>query len=78
MRKIREFLCGECCEISALLVEDEITEIESSIRTIPDKMAQFGTDYVKLGELQKEQEQLETQLDEKMTRWSYLSEIVEG
>ena len=41
-------------------------------------MAQFGTDYVKLGELQKEQEQLETQLDEKMTRWSYLSEIVEG
>jgi predicted nucleic acid-binding Zn ribbon protein len=26
MRKIREFLCGECCEISALLVEDEITE----------------------------------------------------
>ena len=59
-------------------IEDEITEIESSIRTIPDKMAQFGTDYVKLGELQKEQEQLEKQLDEKMTRWSYLSEIVEG
>ncbi len=43
-----------------------------------DEMAKFGTDYVKLGELQKEQDQLEAALEEKMLRWEYLSEIVTG
>ena len=59
-------------------IEDDITELETRLQAIPDEMAKFGTDYVKLGELQKEQDQLEAALEEKMLRWEYLSEIVTG
>ncbi len=41
-------------------------------------MAKNGTDYVKLGDLQKESDKLEAELDKKMDRWEYLSEIVAG
>ena len=37
-----------------------------------------GDDFTKLQELQKEIEQTEQALEEKMTRWEYLSEIIEG
>ena len=59
-------------------IEDEITELETRLQAIPDEMAKFGTDYVKLGELQQTQEQLEAALEEKMLRWEYLSDIVAG
>ncbi|MEX0380654.1 ABC-F family ATP-binding cassette domain-containing protein [Leuconostoc sp. MS02] len=59
-------------------IEDDIAKLESRLGDIPDDMAKNGTDYVKLGDLQKELDQLETVLDGKMTRWEYLSEIVEG
>lgn len=59
-------------------IEDEITALETRLQTIPDEMAKFGTDYVKLSELQKTQDQLEATLEEKMLRWEYLSEIVAG
>ncbi|MCT8389784.1 ABC transporter ATP-binding protein [Leuconostoc holzapfelii] len=59
-------------------IEDEITVLETRLQAIPDEMAQFGTDYIKLGELQKEQDQLEATLEEKMLRWEYLSDIVAG
>ena len=59
-------------------IEDDITELETRLQAIPDEMDKFGTDYVKLVELQKEQDKLEAALEEKMLRWEYLSEIVTG
>ena len=41
-------------------------------------MATFGTDYVKLGDLQQELDQLNENLENKMDRWEYLSDIVEN
>lgn len=57
-------------------IEDEIAKLENRLSTIPDDMAKNGTDYVKLGDLQKEFDKLEAELDEKMSRWEYLGDIV--
>ncbi|WP_294976834.1 ABC-F family ATP-binding cassette domain-containing protein [uncultured Leuconostoc sp.] len=57
-------------------IEDEIAKLENRLSTIPDDMAKNGTDYVKLGDLQKESDKLEAELDEKMSRWEYLGDIV--
>lgn len=59
-------------------IEDDIEQLESQMSQVSDDMTHNGTDYVKLGELQKQKELLEHQLDEKMGRWEYLSEIVES
>ena len=59
-------------------IEDDIAKLEARLGAIPDDMAKNGTDYVKLGDLQKESDKLEAELDKKMDRWEYLSEIVAG
>lgn len=59
-------------------IEDDIAKLEARLAAIPDDMAKNGTDYVKLGDLQKESDKLEAELDKKMDRWEYLSEIVAG
>ncbi|MDV7703708.1 ABC-F family ATP-binding cassette domain-containing protein [Leuconostoc suionicum] len=59
-------------------IEDDIASIEQRISEIPEEMAQNGTNYVLLGDLQKELDALNEALEEKMNRWEYLSEIVEG
>ncbi|MDI6651182.1 ABC-F family ATP-binding cassette domain-containing protein [Leuconostoc suionicum] len=59
-------------------IEDDIASIEQRISEIPEEMAQNGTNYVLLGDLQKELDSLNEALEEKMNRWEYLSEIVEG
>ncbi len=59
-------------------IEDDIAKLEARLAAIPDDMAKNGTDYVKLGDLQKESDKLEVELDKKMDRWEYLSEIVAG
>ncbi|MBZ6002717.1 ABC-F family ATP-binding cassette domain-containing protein [Leuconostoc gelidum subsp. aenigmaticum] len=59
-------------------IEDDIAKLETRLGAIPDDMAKNGTDYVKLGDLQKESDKLEAELDKKMDRWEYLSDIVAG
>ncbi|WP_312982649.1 ABC-F family ATP-binding cassette domain-containing protein [Leuconostoc falkenbergense] len=59
-------------------IETDIEKLENRINEIPDEMATFGTDYVKLGDLQKELDQLNENLENKMDRWEYLSDIVEN
>ena len=59
-------------------IEQDIEKLEEEISVIADNMTKFGNDYIKLGELQNEQERLESVLEDKMIRWEYLSEIVEG
>ena len=39
------------------------------------EMASCARDFVKLNELTEEKTQLETQLEEKMDRWTYLEEL---
>lgn len=59
-------------------IETDIEKLENRINEIPDEMATFGTDYVKLGDLQQELDQLNKALENKMDRWEYLSDIVES
>jgi len=59
-------------------IETDIEKLENRINKIPDEMATFGTDYVKLGDLQQELDQLNKALENKMDRWEYLSDIVES
>ena len=59
-------------------IEDDIALLETKIDQLTEEMNNQGDDFTKLQELQKEIEQTEQALEEKMTRWEYLSEIIEG
>lgn len=59
-------------------IEDDIVLLETKINQLTEEMNHQGDDFTKLQELQKEIEQTEQALEEKMTRWEYLSEIIEG
>ena len=41
------------------------------------EMEEYATDYAALQRLTEEKENLETQLEEKMERWMYLSDMAE-
>ena len=52
-------------------------KLEEKIAQCQAQQGTCGSDYVKLQELQAQQEVLETQLEEKMERWVYLNELKE-
>ncbi len=56
-------------------IEDDITAIEERMEAIDGEMEASARDFVKLNELTKEKQQLETELEEKMDRWAYLEEL---
>lgn len=58
-------------------IEDDIALLENKIEELTEAMNHQGDDFTKLQDLQKEIDQTEQALEEKMTRWEYLSEIVE-
>lgn len=58
-------------------IEDDIALLESKIDELTEAMNHQGDDFTKLQDLQKEIDQTEQDLDEKMNRWEYLSEIIE-
>ncbi|MCR4781184.1 MAG: ABC-F family ATP-binding cassette domain-containing protein [Lachnospiraceae bacterium] len=58
-------------------IEEDIEKIENRLSEIEDEMVKFATDFGKLNDLQKENEKLEKDLEEKMERWEYLSDIYE-
>lgn len=58
-------------------IDDVIADLESKIDGVNKDIEEAATDYVRLEELIKEREGLETQLEEKMERWVYLSEKLE-
>lgn len=58
-------------------IEDDIALLESKIDELTEAMNHQGDDFTKLQDLQKEIDQTEQDLDEKMNRWKYLSEIIE-
>lgn len=59
-------------------IEEDIATLENKIDELTEAMNHQGDDFTKLQSLQKELDETEAALEEKMNRWEYLSEIVEG
>lgn len=60
------------------VIETEISEIEDEIASLNNELENIGSDYMAASDIQSKLDTLEEQLIEKMDRWEYLSEIVEG
>jgi ATP-binding cassette subfamily F protein uup len=58
-------------------IEDEIAQLEEQLAENQTQQAAQATDYVALQQLAQEAEALEQQLEEKMERWEYLTELAE-
>ena len=58
-------------------IDDDIASLESQLAECQAAQGQCGSDYVKLQELQAQQEELEARLEEKTERWVYLNELKE-
>ena len=58
-------------------IENEIAVLEENIAEKDTEMAEHATDYTALQRLTEEKERLEAQLEEKMERWMYLSDLAE-
>lgn len=58
-------------------IDDDIADIEAKIEDTEKEISRCTSDYVKLQELSEIKESLEYQLEEKMDRWIYLSELAE-
>ena len=58
-------------------IDGDIAKLEEQIAACEAEQNKCGSDYVKLQELQQRQSELEAQLDEKMERWVYLTELKE-
>ena len=58
-------------------IDDDIAALESQLAECQVAQGQCGSDYVKLQELQAQQEALEARLEEKTERWVYLNELKE-
>ncbi len=58
-------------------IEDKIDELENSLKEINIKINEAGNNYELLGNLAKTQKEIEQELEEKIERWSYLTELVE-
>lgn len=57
-------------------IEDEIESLEQKVLEIQEEMTHQGSDFTALGDLQKELDETNALLDEKMERWDYLSQYV--
>ncbi|TFJ91913.1 ABC-F family ATP-binding cassette domain-containing protein [Lentibacillus salicampi] len=58
-------------------IEDDITELETTIENLQQQIAGAGSDAGKVQELYKEQQETEEKLKEKMERWEELSLLAE-
>ena len=58
-------------------IDEDLAAIEAKIAECEAQQKKFCTDYVKLQELQEEQDKLNQQLEEKTERWMYLMELKE-
>ncbi|CAH1852061.1 ABC-F family ATP-binding cassette domain-containing protein [Convivina praedatoris] len=58
-------------------IENDIAQLEENVATLTEQMAQEGSNYTKVIEIESQLNQVNQTLEEKMDRWAYLSEIVE-
>lgn len=66
---------GERLELARL--DQEMARSEAELKMLSAEMNQCGSNYGKLAELTKQQEQVQQKLDEMEERWLYLSELAE-
>ena len=59
------------------VIDDEIAGLEKQIARCEVRQSLCGSDYIKLQQLQEEQASLAAQLEEKIERWAYLTELKE-
>ncbi|MBN1298872.1 MAG: ABC-F family ATP-binding cassette domain-containing protein [Actinobacteria bacterium] len=74
-KKKTKFTYAESREF--LLIEDEISKLESDIAAVSEEMSRCWSDYLKISKLSEKHQNLQTQLAAKMQRWVYLNEIAE-
>lgn len=58
-------------------IDQEIARTEAELKMLGMEINSCGSDFVRLGELTKEQEAAQKKLDELVDRWAYLSELAE-
>ena len=58
-------------------IEGEIAALEGRLEELSAAQEEHASDYVELGRLQEEQAKVEQELEEKMERWVYLTELHE-
>lgn len=58
-------------------IDQEISRTEAELKMLGTEINSCGSDFVRLGELTKEQEAAQKKLDELVDRWAYLSELAE-
>ncbi|GHP12761.1 ABC transporter ATP-binding protein [Lentilactobacillus fungorum] len=58
-------------------IESDIDKLETQQSDIDKQMQSNGSDYDKLADLQAQKDQLESEIDQKIKRWEYLSEYAE-
>jgi ATP-binding cassette subfamily F protein uup len=56
-------------------IDADIAELEEKIAAVDEEMSKNASSYSKLEELGAEKERLEAELNEKMDRWVYLTEL---
>lgn len=56
-------------------IDEKIETLEKAIQTVEEGIIKYATDFSKLQELIDQKEDLEAQLEYKMERWEYLSEL---
>ena len=71
----RKFSFNEAREFA--VIEDEIAALEDQLSQCTEEQMRCGSDYIKLQELQAKQSEIELQLEQKMDRWVYLTELKE-
>jgi ABC transport system ATP-binding/permease protein len=58
-------------------IDDDIAELEAKIEGLEADMVSNASNYGKLNDIMKEKEDLESQLEVKMERWMYLTELAQ-
>lgn len=58
-------------------IEENIKKIEKAVEELDSRILASASDFVKLNELMDQKEQLENELEEKMDRWLYLTDLAE-
>lgn len=58
-------------------IDQEIARTEAELKMLGMEINSCGSDFVRLGELTKEQEAAQKKLDKLVDRWAYLSELAE-
>lgn len=58
-------------------IEEDIQKLETRLEEIDEEMGRAASDFVRLGKLSEEKENLSQELEQKMERWMYLEDLAQ-